>query len=352
MKRRADDLYDAPAPKRHRYEHRASGERYQGTAARPLANVVPIPKGGSGTQGKIRDNGPLGARTPLSALRSRNQAQGQEHKTQIDVPPSLVKKRRAENDLDENTAKKQRRSCSPSLCLAPTQSQDARKAVLKRARPTPNTGFFSSLYPKNSKLKASAGVSIGCTVGYLELTSIKHAIVTTEIIRTPISPPDVEVINAKHNARISTGAVAGKSKLPTPPKTPKEDVKDRRVEDAATIKSAKRKSTPSDEVSRAGKRRCFDTKARGTKVEAQRAKATGIQNHLNACYINSVVQVVANIPRMANHYRSLAGRVTPEVAEHARNHEKDLLGSGSETRNTNQARKKLEELLEANKSDM
>ena len=165
LKRRADDLYDAPSPKRHHYEPRAPGERYQGTAARPLAKVFPIPNGGSGPQRRLRDNGSLDAMTSLSASRSHNQAQGQEPKTQIDVHPSLVKKRRAENDLDESTAKKQRRSCSPSLGLAPTQSQDARNTVLKRVRPTPNTSFFSSLYPKNSKLKASTGVSTGCTVG-------------------------------------------------------------------------------------------------------------------------------------------------------------------------------------------
>ena len=278
LKRGADDFYDAPAPKRHHYEHRVLGERYQGTAAKPLANVFPIPKGGSGAQGRNRDIGPIGARIPLSASRNRNQAQGQKHKTQIDVPSSLAKKRRAENDLDESTAKKQRRTCSPSLGLAPTQSQNTRKPILKRARPTPNTSFFSSLYPKNSKLKASAGVSTGCTVRYLELTSTKRAIVTTEIIRTPISSPGVEVVNAKQNARISTEAVVGTSKLPTPPKTPKEDGKNRRVEDTAAIKSAKRKDTSSDEVSQPKKRRRFDGDVGGNKVETERAKPTGISS--------------------------------------------------------------------------
>ena len=165
LKRRAGDLYDAPAPKRHHYEHRAPGERYRGTAARPLA----VPKVGSGTQERVRDNGPLGAIIPLSSFR-RSQAQGQRLKLEINVPPSLGTKRRAGNDLDESAAKKQRRSTSASMSLAPTQSREARKAVLKRARPTPNTGFFSSLYPKDSKLKASAGVSTFCTVGYPELT--------------------------------------------------------------------------------------------------------------------------------------------------------------------------------------
>ena len=169
LKRRAGDLYDAPAPKRHHYEHRAPGERYRGTAARPQANICPIPKVGSGTQGRVRDNGPLGAITPLSSPR-RSQAQGQRPKLEINVPPSLGTKRRAEHDLDESAAKKQRRTSSASMSLAPPQSREARKAVLKRARPTPNTGFFSSLYPKDSKLKASAGVSTFCTVGYPELT--------------------------------------------------------------------------------------------------------------------------------------------------------------------------------------
>ena len=112
------------------------------------------------------------------------------------------------------------------------------------------------------------------------------------------------------------------SKLRTPPRTPREDGKDRLVEDSAAIKSAKRKNTSSDEVSQPSKRRCFDGRASGTKVEAQRAKATGIQNHLNACYINPVVQILTNIPRMANHYRTLAGRVTSKVAEYVRNNER------------------------------
>ena len=352
LKRRADDLYDAPAPKRHHYEHRAPGERYQGTAARPLANKFPIPNGGSRPQRRVGDNGSLRARTPLSASRSHNQAQGQKNNTQIDVHPSLVKKRRAENDLDESTAKKQRRSCSPSLGLAPTPSQDARKAVLKRARPTPNTSFFSSLYPKNSKLKASTGVSTGYTVGYLELTSAKRAIVTTEIIRTPISSPGVEVMNAKHNARISTEGVVGTSKLPTPPKTPKEDGQGRLVEDTAAIKSAKRKNTSSQEVSELSKRRRLDENAGGKKVETRTAKATGIHSYQNACYINSVVQVLANVPSMTDHYRRLAGRVTPEVAEYIRRNEKDLRGGGMESGHTEEARKQFEAFLEANKLDM
>ena len=213
----------------------------------------------------------MSAITPLSASRSHNQAQGLKPKTQIDVHSSLAKKRRAEDDLDESTAKKQRRSCSPSLGLAPTQSQDARKAVLGRARPTPNTGFFSSLYPKNSKLKASTGVSTGCTVGYLELTSTKRAIVTTEIIRTPISSRGVEVMNAKYDARISTEAVVGTSKLPTPPKTPKEDGKGRLVEDAGATKSAKRKNMSSHEISQSSKRMRLDEDAGGKKVKTRRA---------------------------------------------------------------------------------
>ena len=72
-------------------------------------------------------------------------------------------------------------------------------------------------------------------------------------------------------------------------------------------------------------------------------KATGIHNHLNTCYISSAVQVLANIPGMANHYHSVAGRVTPNVAEYVRKTEKDLPGGGNETRNTNKARKQLEE---------
>ena len=266
---------------------------------------------------------------------------------EVNVPSSLGKRRRAENDLDESAAKKQRRSPSPSLSLAPIQSPDARKAVLKRARPTPNTGFFSSLYPKDSKLKASAGVSTGCTVGYPELISTKHAVVTTEIIRTPISSPGVQVKNAKHNA------VVGTSKLPTPPKTPKEDGNDRLVEITAAIKtSAKRKDTSSHEVSQYSKRRRVDGNVSRGNARPQGAKPRGIHSHVNACYINSVVQVIANIPRMADHYRSLADRITPEVAKYVALNAEDLQGGGNRTRHTSKAKKQFEELLEAKKSDM
>ena len=159
-------------------------------------------------------------------------------------------------------------------------------------------------------------------------------------------------MNAKHTARISTEAVVETSKLPTPPKTPKEDAKDRLVEDVAAIKSAKRKNTSPEEVSQPSKRRRLDGDAGARKVETQRATATGIYSHKNSCYINSVVQVLANVPTMADHYRRLAGRVTPEVAEYLCKNEKDLPGGGNESGHTDEAREKFEELLEANQPDM
>ena len=159
-------------------------------------------------------------------------------------------------------------------------------------------------------------------------------------------------MNAKQNARISTEAVVGTSKFPTPPKTPKEDGKGRLVEDTAATKSAKRKDSSSHEVSQPRKRRKLNGDAGGNEVEIQRAEPSGMSSHLNACYINSAVQALANVPRMVDHYRSLASRVTPEIAKYIRRNEKDLRGDGMVSRHTEEARKQFEELLEANKPDM
>ena len=144
----------------------------------------------------------------------------------------------------------------------------------------------------------------------------------------------------------------GKSKLPTPPKTPKEDGNCRLVEISAAIKSAKRKNTSSHEVSQPSKRRRIDANASRGNLQPQRAKPRGIHSYLNACYINSVVQVLANIPRMADHYRSLANRVSPEVAEYVRRNAEDLQGGGDATEHNLMVKKQFEELLEARKSDM
>ena len=79
------------------------------------------------------------------------------------------------------------------------------------------------------------------------------------------------------------------------------------------IKSAKRKDSFSHEVSQPSKRRRFDGDAGGNKVETQRAKPTGISSHLNACYINLAVQALTNVPRMVDHYRSLANRISTNL---------------------------------------
>ena len=144
----------------------------------------------------------------------------------------------------------------------------------------------------------------------------------------------------------------GKSKLPTPPKTPKEDGNSRHVEISAAIKSAKRKNTSSHEVSQPSKRRRIDGNASRGNLQPQGAKPRGIHSHANACYINSVVQVLANIPRMADHYRNLANRVSPEVAEYVRLNAEDLHGDGDETNYTSEAKEQFQEFLEAKKPDM
>ena len=87
-------------------------------------------------------------------------------------------------------------------------------------------------------------------------------------------------------------------------------------------------------------------------------KPRGIRNWANACYINSVLQAVANIPRMADRYRRLADTTVPEVAEFVASNAKDLEGGDAVTKNknisksTSMARQNLNALLEKSKSKM
>ena len=74
-------------------EEQVCSYKYWGTlpryCARPLPNVCPITKVGSGTQGRVRDNNPLDTNTPSSSRKS-NKAQGQRLKDptamEINVP--------------------------------------------------------------------------------------------------------------------------------------------------------------------------------------------------------------------------------------------------------------------------
>ena len=55
---------------------------------------------------------------------------------------------------------------------------------------------------------------------------------------------------------------------------------------------------------------------------------------------------------MADHYRKLAHRVTPELAEYIRVNAKDLQGGGDKTSHTSEAKKQFQGFLEAKKPDM
>lgn len=82
-----------------------------------------------------------------------------------------------------------------------------------------------------------------------------------------------------------------------------------------------------------------------------RASPRGIANGASACYINSVLQAIANIPEMVYHYRALAGKVIPGVDEFFALNAKKLQGSEG-PKSKKDAQKMLKVLLHKNKSKM
>ena len=169
-KRKANDHADAPAPKKANTNTlvprvpRAPGERYQGTAARPPPESRPALK--EKPVKKARDIDPMDVDIRSSLEKSKTWQQS-------DVSSSSGRKRNAEHDLNKSAAKKQRSNGLPPSNLLLTQSPQAGKAGPNRVicvKPTPKNNFFNSLYPKNSKIKASPGVSSVCTTGYQMLT--------------------------------------------------------------------------------------------------------------------------------------------------------------------------------------
>ena len=58
-----------------------------------------------------------------------------------------------------------------------------------------------------------------------------------------------------------------------------------------------------------------DPNAKNGESARRGSKPRGIRNEAQACYMNSVLQAIANIPRMADHYRGMANKVIPEVEE-------------------------------------
>ena len=86
-------------------------------------------------------------------------------------------------------------------------------------------------------------------------------------------------------------------------------------------------------------------------LAARGAEPRGIYNEANACYINSVLQAIANIPRMADHYRALANKVVPEVAEHVALNAEAFKGRDFGPKDKS-VREELKALLERNRSRM
>ena len=88
-----------------------------------------------------------------------------------------------------------------------------------------------------------------------------------------------------------------------------------------------------------------DPKAESSEAAMRQPKPRGIVNGQLACYINSVLQAIANIPEMVEHYRGLADKMTPEVTEFLALNAKNLEYESI-------ARVRLKVLLQKNKSKM
>lgn len=164
-KRKANGHPDAPAPKKantNTFVPRASGERYQGTAARSPSNSRSVLKRRPLTQQRARDNNAVKV-DGLSSLGNSKMVPQQTLKDvtsmELDISSSLGRKRPAENDVAGGTSKRQRLDGLRKAGKTVTDTH-----VL--SKPAPKTNFFNSLYPKGSNIKASAGVSAVCIVGY------------------------------------------------------------------------------------------------------------------------------------------------------------------------------------------
>lgn len=92
-------------------------------------------------------------------------------------------------------------------------------------------------------------------------------------------------------------------------------------------------------------------KSKVVEPAAIRAKPCGLHNESNACYINSVVQAIVNVPRMAEHYRTLANKVVPEIAEYVALNAENWNGHDA-TKRAPKASKQLRKLFEKNISQM
>ncbi len=86
-------------------------------------------------------------------------------------------------------------------------------------------------------------------------------------------------------------------------------------------------------------------------LSAGGAEPRGIYNEANACFVNSALQAIANIPEMAEHYRGLADKVIPEVAAHVARNADAFKGHRTGAK-CMKAREELKRLLEENKSKM
>ena len=98
-----------------------------------------------------------------------------------------------------------------------------------------------------------------------------------------------------------------------------------------------------------------DPNVTNREIATREAEPRGLCNEANACYINSILQAIANVPRMVNHYRGLANNLIPEVADFVALNAKHLegdVGTFYPSKVTSRVRRELKELLVENKSKM
>ncbi|KAF6226900.1 hypothetical protein HO133_008341 [Letharia lupina] len=213
-KRKANGHDDAPAPKKANtstWVPRAPGQRYQGTARQaPESRPSTILKTKSVTQQKARRNDAM----------------------ELDVHSTLGRKRGAENNLNESATKKQKLNAHPSsnapLSSNPVLAQSSKAGQAMPEAPSSaeaasTANFFDSLYPKDSKVKASAG----------------RAVHTTEIVRTVVPPTAVQTRRVVQTAPTKATPAVKKPKSPTPPKSHKKDGKGPVAKNTAVIKTSR-----------------------------------------------------------------------------------------------------------------
>ena len=144
---------------------RAPGERYLGTAARPTSTSRLVLKRKPITQQKARDNN-TNKVDALASLKKTNTVlkppPKQANAPNLESSSSVKRKMSAEDGMSERATKKQRLTALPPPSFTQTQRIKTGKVSPSARIPVKaalTTRFFDSLYSKDSKIRASVGVS-------------------------------------------------------------------------------------------------------------------------------------------------------------------------------------------------